>query len=77
MFWVNKPETLLEMDKEMIDNNIVTGDQKIEYLVNQTNWRPDKVMYINKFRNICPANKADVGYVVDYSKKVNVEKNNK
>lgn len=66
VFWVSSSETLLEMDKEMIENNIVTGDQKIEYLINQTNWRPDKVMYLNKFRNICPANKTDSGYVVDY-----------
>ncbi len=71
VFWVSNKETLSEIDKEMVANNIVTGDQKIEYLINQTNWRPDKVIYINKFRNICPVNKSDKGYVVDYSKKTN------
>jgi len=69
VFWISNKETLVEMDREMIDNNIITGDQKIEYLINQTNWRPDKVMYINKFRNICPVNKTETGYVVDYNKK--------
>lgn len=73
VFWINSPETLLEIDKEMVDNNIVTGDQKIEYLINQTNWKPDKVMYINQFRNICPVNKTDNGYVVDYSKQINIQ----
>ena len=73
VFWINSPATLLEIDKEMINNNIVTGDQKIEYLINQTNWKPDKVMYINKFRNICPVSKTNKGYVVDYNKQVNIQ----
>lgn len=68
VFWVSDLETLKEMDKEMIDNGIVNGDQKLEYLINQTNWKPDKVMYINKFRNICPVNKTEAGYTVDYTK---------
>lgn len=73
VFWVDSPNTLEEMDKEMIDNNITTGDQKIEYLMNQTNWRPDKVIYINKFRNICPAIKTNEGYMVNYSKKISIQ----
>ena len=68
VFWVSDLETLKEMDKEMVDNGIVNGDQKLEYLINQTNWKPDKVMYINKFRNICPVNKTESGYIVDYTK---------
>lgn len=69
VFWVSDAETLLEIDKEIVDNNIVNGDQKIEYLINQTNWRPDKVMYLNKFKNICSVNKTNKGYIIDYSKK--------
>lgn len=68
VFWVSDAKTLKEIDKEMIDNKIIDGNQKIEYLINQTNWKPDKVMYMNKFRNICPVNKTETGYVVDYSK---------
>ena len=68
VFWINNHNTLVEIDKEMVDNNIVTGNQKIEYLINQTNWKPDKVMYINKFRNICPVIKTEKGYIVDYNK---------
>lgn len=69
VFWVRNSDLLLELDKEMMANEISNGDQKIEYLMNQTNWKPDSVMYINKFRNICPVTKTDTGYVVDYSKK--------
>lgn len=68
VFWINNIDTLQEMDKEMVDNSIINGDQKIEYLINQTNWKPDKVMYLNKFRNICPVTKTNNGYIVDYSK---------
>jgi len=69
VFWINDTKTLQEIDKEMVDNNITDGDKKIEYLINQTNWKPDKVMYLNKFRNICPVIKTDCGYIVDYNKK--------
>lgn len=71
IFWINNMNTLVELDKEMLNNNIVTGDQKIEYLINQTNWRPDKVIYINRFRNICPVVKTDNGYIVEYNKQIN------
>ena len=66
VFWVSNMQTLAEMDKEMLDNNIITGEQKLEYLMNQTNWKPDKVIYINKFRKICPVKQVDGNYVVEY-----------
>jgi len=68
VFWVSNMQTLSEMDKEMIDNNIVNGEQKLEYLMNQTNWKPDKVIYINRFRNICPAKQVNGEYVINYNK---------
>ena len=67
VFWVSNMQTLSEMDKEMIENNIVTGDQKLEYLINQTNWKPDKVIYINRFRNICAAKQINGKYIIDYN----------
>ena len=68
VFWVSNMQTLFEMDREMLDNNIITGDQKLEYLMNQTNWKPDKVIYVNRFRNICPAKQVDGNFIIDYNK---------
>lgn len=68
VFWVSNIQTLSEMDREMVGNNIITGDQKLEYLINQTNWKPDKVIYINRFRNICPVTQVNGQYVIDYNK---------
>lgn len=70
VFWVNKLDTLVEIDKEMAYNGVVTGEQKIEYLKEQTNWKPDKVMYINQFRDICPIKYGTNGMEVDYNKQV-------
>ncbi len=54
VFWVNNIDTLNEIDKEIISNEITTGEKKLQYLINQTNWKPDKVIYLNRFRNVCP-----------------------
>ena len=67
VFWVNNITTLLEIDKQLLAENIVTGNQKLEYLINQTNWKPDKVMYMNAFRKICPAIQTDSGWMVNYN----------
>ena len=70
VFWLNNIETLIQIDKEMNYNGLTTGSQKFEFLKEQTNWKPDKVMYVNQYRNICPAIKTDTGYIVDYNKQV-------
>ena len=70
VFWINNIGTLLEIDKQIATENIVTGDQKLEYLMNQTNWKPDKVMYLNAYRNICPAVRTEKGWGVNYNMQV-------
>ncbi len=69
VFWVNSIETLKQIDEEMNEQEIKTGEQKLEYLINQTNWKSDKVVYMNKYKNISPVKIDENGYVIDYSKK--------
>ena len=69
VFWVNSMETLKQIDEEMNEQEIKTGEQKLEYLINQTNWKSDKVVYMNKYKNISPVKIDENGYVIDYSKK--------
>lgn len=54
VFWINNANTLNGIDNEIVNNSITSGDKKIQYLINQTNWKPDKVIYMNRFKNICP-----------------------
>ena len=68
VFWIDTMETLKKIDEEMNNLNVKDGDAKLDYLINQTNWKSDKVIYMNKYKNICPAKQTDDGYIIDYGK---------
>ena len=74
IFWINSMETLKQIDDEMNDQNIKTGEEKLEYLINQTNWKSDKVVYMNRYNDICPIYEKDGKYVI---RKRNNSKNKK
>ena len=62
VFWVSDRATMLAIDKET--SGIVNGDQKLEFLINQANWTPGKFMYINAYKQICPAIQTEKGWTV-------------
>lgn len=68
VFWINSMETLKQIDEEMNNLDVKTGEQKLEYLINQTNWKNDKVVYMNKYKNICPVKQTDDGFMIEYHK---------
>ena len=76
VFWINSMETLKQIDDEMNEQGIKTGEQKLEYLINQTNWKSDKVIYMNKYKNICPVKEKDGNYIIEYNKVNGKGKNN-
>lgn len=75
VFWINSMETLKQIDEEMNDLGIKTGEQKLEYLMNQTNWKSDKVVYMNKYKNICPVKEKDGAYKIEHYKAHNKREN--
>lgn len=68
VFWIDSLKTLKQIDEEMNNQNITTGEKKLEYLINQTNWKSDKVVYMNKYKNIAPVKIEENSCIIEYNK---------
>lgn len=75
VFWVKDRATIMAINKET--ETLATGDLKLEFLINQTNWTPEKFMYINAYKNICPAIQTEKGWIVNKSFPNNLNVKNK
>jgi len=68
VFWVKDRHIVEEFDRQIQSSGFTTGNQKLDFLKDQANWYPDKVVYMNAYEKIGLATQTESGWTVPKEK---------
>lgn len=64
VFWIKDESIATEFDNQLKASGFTTGNQKLDFLKDQANWYPDKVVYMNAYKKIGLATQTEKGWEV-------------
>lgn len=64
VFWVKDNDIVVEFDKQIRSSGYTNGNQMLDFLKDQSNWYPDKVVYMNAYLKTGLANQTESGWDV-------------
>lgn len=64
VFWVKDKSIVSEFNNQIVSSGFTSGNQKLDFLKDQANWYPDKVVYMNAYEKIGLATQTEAGWDV-------------
>ncbi len=72
VFWVKDKSIANEFNNQIVSSGFTNGNQKLDFLKDQANWYPDKVVYMNAYEKIGLATQTEAGWDVP-KQQINLE----